>query len=237
MAHSPHRSAWVQRRDVRVQIQRGAVVAVLVAQGRHKTRLVARVRATAAATAAAGVRRRAVAHLAPQEMAALAAAAAKEEVVVDLVVHLGARAVVHGGRRALERNGDRGVARVGEDVPAQAVGVPAEAGRVVQRAADVEPAARVRRLVVRVGRHARQRQHGRLVADVGAGERVDGPVERAQRGGLACRARGTEQRLEPLRSSVAQPFDVHGARADQQRRRRVADNDGGGGVGCILVGG
>jgi hypothetical protein len=98
-----------------IEVLGGVVISVLRAQGSDEAGRVARIG-----------RRLAVADLAPQVLAALAAAAAEEEVVVDLVVGRCLGAVEHGRRGALEADDNGRVLRVGEDVPAQPVRLPAK---------------------------------------------------------------------------------------------------------------
>lgn len=177
MSRQPDVRLGVQFGHVGIQVQRGTVVSILVAQLLHQARLIAGVHG-----------RRAVADLPPQIIPALATAAAEEEVVVDLVVDLSSATVVDGARRALEGHDDGRIGLVGKDMTAQSIRFPAKAVRVIVATLDVFPIARVRWKVICVCGHACESQDASLVGDIGTGKIVDGPSGRTQGHDIAVKS-------------------------------------------------
>ena len=211
MAGHPDLGIGVQRRDVVIQVLGSVVVAILVAQGGDETGRVARVG-----------RRLAVADLAPQKLAALAAAAAEEKIVVDLVVGRRFGAVKHGGRGALETDDHGCVVSVREDVPTQAVRLPAKVLGVVEAAADVLPRARMGLEDVGVRGHAGETQDRLLVGDIGPGDGIQSPVGGRQLDGPALGPSPRQDTVDDFATTVGQALDGHGLGQDVQARCRKA---------------
>ena len=116
MAGEPDVGIGVQVRHIGVEVECRAVVPVLIV---HRLDNAGHV----------GGKRRglAVTDLAPEIRAPLATAATEEQVVVQLVIGRGPRAVKQGGRGALERNDDCAVRLVRINVTPEPVLSPAKA--------------------------------------------------------------------------------------------------------------
>ena len=128
MTSQPNIGMRIESGYIVVEILGGIVVPVLLFKGSNEAGGVACV-----------CRGLTVADLAPQKLAALTAAAAEEEIVVDLVVGGSIGTVEHGRRGSLETDDDCRVVCISEDVPTQAIRLPAKVFCVVETTPYVNP--------------------------------------------------------------------------------------------------
>ena len=177
VASHPYLGIGIQSCNVVVEVLGSIVVPVLRPQSRDETGRVAFVG-----------RGLTVANLSPEELSALSAAAAEEEIVVDLVVGSRLRTIEDSRRCSFQAYDNGGVLRVGKDVSAQAVRLPAKVFGVVVSVPHVFPFSSMRFEYVRVRCHTSKAYDGLFVGYVGSRDLVDGPVLGSQLHGFPAHA-------------------------------------------------
>lgn len=196
VARQPHVRVGIELCDVGVELASCLVVAVLVAQGLHDARVVARVCAGST-----------VANLMPGPGSLLGAATAEEQIVVDLVVGRRTVAIENRGRGALQADDDRRVRLIRPHMAAQPVAFPSKISASVVVSANLFPVRHPGKLHIGIRCHVGQTQNSILVGDVGRRRLVHGPSLGGEDRNISSMPRCSYHRVYHTGSSINKSLD------------------------------